>query len=166
MCHSWWWRQYAPLKRRSTINLHGSTTQKTALNIIILIYFTSPLFLHLSLDISPSTSSRTETTKHVQQPCRQKPVCCFVIHLCRIRCREDERQYSGHAVQRNVSPACYVDRSTHTCDPATTRSPHIIDQHVIYSFILQFFLVLEVSFFFGRVRSQDRRVYQIHSTTH
>jgi hypothetical protein len=29
----WWWRQYAPLKRRSTINLHGSTTQKTALNI-------------------------------------------------------------------------------------------------------------------------------------
>jgi hypothetical protein len=29
----WWWRQYAPLKRRSTIILHGSTTQKTALNI-------------------------------------------------------------------------------------------------------------------------------------
>jgi hypothetical protein len=28
-----WWRQYAPLKRRSTIILHGSTTQKTALNI-------------------------------------------------------------------------------------------------------------------------------------
>jgi hypothetical protein len=32
--HPWWWRQYAPLKRRSTIILHGSTTQKTALNII------------------------------------------------------------------------------------------------------------------------------------
>jgi len=29
----WWWRQYVPLKRRSTIILHGSTTQKTALNI-------------------------------------------------------------------------------------------------------------------------------------
>jgi hypothetical protein len=29
--HPWWWRQYAPLKRRSTIILHGSTTQKTAL---------------------------------------------------------------------------------------------------------------------------------------
>jgi hypothetical protein len=29
----WWWRQYVPLKRRSTINLHGSTTQKTALNM-------------------------------------------------------------------------------------------------------------------------------------
>jgi hypothetical protein len=29
----WWWRQYAPLNRRSTIILHGSTTQKTALNI-------------------------------------------------------------------------------------------------------------------------------------
>jgi hypothetical protein len=26
-------RQYAPLKRRSTIILHGSITQKTALNI-------------------------------------------------------------------------------------------------------------------------------------
>jgi hypothetical protein len=27
---SWWWRQYAPLKRRSTSTwLHGSTTQKT-----------------------------------------------------------------------------------------------------------------------------------------
>jgi hypothetical protein len=32
--HPWWWRQYAPLKRRSTIYLHGSTTQKTALNIV------------------------------------------------------------------------------------------------------------------------------------
>jgi hypothetical protein len=31
----WWWRQYIPLKRRSTIILHGSTTQKTALNIIL-----------------------------------------------------------------------------------------------------------------------------------
>jgi hypothetical protein len=30
--HPWWWRQYAPLKRRSTIILHGSTTQKTTLN--------------------------------------------------------------------------------------------------------------------------------------
>jgi hypothetical protein len=30
--HPWWWRQYAPLKRRSTIILHGSITQKTALN--------------------------------------------------------------------------------------------------------------------------------------
>jgi hypothetical protein len=34
--HPWWWRQYAPLKRRSTIILHGSTTQKTALNERIL----------------------------------------------------------------------------------------------------------------------------------
>jgi hypothetical protein len=33
--HPWWWRQYAPLKRRSTIILHGSTTQKTALNITL-----------------------------------------------------------------------------------------------------------------------------------
>jgi hypothetical protein len=30
-----WVVQYAPLKRRSTIILHGSTTQKTALNIIL-----------------------------------------------------------------------------------------------------------------------------------
>jgi hypothetical protein len=28
-------RQYAPLKRRSTIILHGSTSQKTILNIIL-----------------------------------------------------------------------------------------------------------------------------------
>jgi hypothetical protein len=31
----WWWRQYAPLKRRSTIILLGSTSQNTALNIIL-----------------------------------------------------------------------------------------------------------------------------------
>jgi hypothetical protein len=31
---TWWWRQYAPLKRRSTIMLLGSITQKTALNRI------------------------------------------------------------------------------------------------------------------------------------
>jgi hypothetical protein len=30
-----WWKQYAPLKRRSTIILHGSTSQKTILNIIL-----------------------------------------------------------------------------------------------------------------------------------
>jgi hypothetical protein len=33
--HPWWWRQYAPLKRRSTIILHGSTSHKTILNIIL-----------------------------------------------------------------------------------------------------------------------------------
>jgi hypothetical protein len=32
--HPWWWRQYVPLKRRSTIILRGSTSQKTILNII------------------------------------------------------------------------------------------------------------------------------------
>jgi hypothetical protein len=31
---SGWWRQYVPLKRRSTIILHGSTSQKTILNIM------------------------------------------------------------------------------------------------------------------------------------
>jgi hypothetical protein len=31
--HAGCWRQYAPLKRRSTIVLHGSITQKTVLNI-------------------------------------------------------------------------------------------------------------------------------------
>jgi hypothetical protein len=29
------WRQYVPLKRRSAIILHGSTSQKTILNIIL-----------------------------------------------------------------------------------------------------------------------------------
>jgi hypothetical protein len=33
--HPWWWRQYAPLKRWSTIILHGRITQKTTLNIIL-----------------------------------------------------------------------------------------------------------------------------------
>jgi hypothetical protein len=32
--HPWWWRQHVPLKRRSTIVLHGSTSQNTILNII------------------------------------------------------------------------------------------------------------------------------------
>jgi hypothetical protein len=32
-CRVKWWRQYAPLKRRSTIILHGSISQKTTLNI-------------------------------------------------------------------------------------------------------------------------------------
>jgi hypothetical protein len=31
--HPWWWRQYAPLKRRSTIILHGSISQNTTLII-------------------------------------------------------------------------------------------------------------------------------------
>jgi hypothetical protein len=30
--HPWWWRQHVHLKRRSTIILHGSTSQKTILN--------------------------------------------------------------------------------------------------------------------------------------
>jgi hypothetical protein len=33
------WRQYAPLKRRSTIILHGNITQKTTLNRLTLIFF-------------------------------------------------------------------------------------------------------------------------------
>jgi hypothetical protein len=33
--HPWWWRQHVPLKRRSTIILHGSTFQKTILNFIL-----------------------------------------------------------------------------------------------------------------------------------
>jgi hypothetical protein len=33
----WWWRQYAPLKRRSTIILHGSISQKTTMNKILLL---------------------------------------------------------------------------------------------------------------------------------
>jgi hypothetical protein len=32
--HPWWWRQHASLKRRSTIILHGSTSQKTITNLI------------------------------------------------------------------------------------------------------------------------------------
>jgi hypothetical protein len=32
--HPWWWRQYASLKRRSTIILHGSIYQKTTLTTI------------------------------------------------------------------------------------------------------------------------------------
>jgi hypothetical protein len=35
MTHPWWWRQYVPLKRRSTIILHGSISQKTFLNFIL-----------------------------------------------------------------------------------------------------------------------------------
>jgi hypothetical protein len=31
----WWWRQHVPLKHRSTIILHGSTSQKTNLNFIL-----------------------------------------------------------------------------------------------------------------------------------
>jgi len=34
----WWWRQHVPLKRLPTIILHGSTSQKTNLKII-LAYF-------------------------------------------------------------------------------------------------------------------------------
>jgi hypothetical protein len=35
MSHTWWWRQHVPLKRRSTIILHGNTSQKTVLNFIL-----------------------------------------------------------------------------------------------------------------------------------
>jgi hypothetical protein len=34
----WWWRQHVPLKRRSTIILHGSTSQKTILNFIWIMF--------------------------------------------------------------------------------------------------------------------------------
>jgi hypothetical protein len=44
----WWWRQYVPLKCRSTIILHGSTSQKTNLNFIVLWL----IFTHIRL--SPS----------------------------------------------------------------------------------------------------------------
>jgi uncharacterized membrane protein YwzB len=43
-----WWRQYAPLKRRSTIILHGSITQTTALNIVLRL-LTIALSLALSI---------------------------------------------------------------------------------------------------------------------
>jgi hypothetical protein len=45
MCQNFqgWWRQYAPLKRRSTIILHGSTSQKAILNIILAAARTSNL---------------------------------------------------------------------------------------------------------------------------
>jgi hypothetical protein len=35
LTHPWWWRQHVPLKRRSTIILHGSTSHKTILNFIL-----------------------------------------------------------------------------------------------------------------------------------
>jgi hypothetical protein len=35
--HQGGWRQYAPVKRRYTIILHGSTSQKTILNITALV---------------------------------------------------------------------------------------------------------------------------------
>jgi hypothetical protein len=35
--HPWWWRQHVPLKRRSTIILHGSTSQKTILNVLFVV---------------------------------------------------------------------------------------------------------------------------------
>jgi hypothetical protein len=46
LTHPWWRRQYAPLKRRSTIILHGSTTQKTSLNIILAAVRTWNLRIH------------------------------------------------------------------------------------------------------------------------
>jgi hypothetical protein len=47
LTHPWWWRQYAPLKRRSTIILHGRISQKTTLNIILAAVRTWNLtFLH------------------------------------------------------------------------------------------------------------------------
>jgi hypothetical protein len=41
MTHPWWWTQYAPLKRRSTIILNGSTSQETILNIYGYVWGTS-----------------------------------------------------------------------------------------------------------------------------
>jgi hypothetical protein len=49
--HPWWWRQHVPLKRRSTIILHGSTTQKTALNIILAAVRTCISVYKLNSDI-------------------------------------------------------------------------------------------------------------------
>jgi hypothetical protein len=54
LTHPWWWRQHVPLKRRSTIILHGSTSQKTFLNFILAAVRTWNLrrlkpFIYLSL---------------------------------------------------------------------------------------------------------------------
>jgi hypothetical protein len=43
-----WWRQYAPLKRRSTIILHGSTSQKTILNNGPIVHATGNLRARMS----------------------------------------------------------------------------------------------------------------------
>jgi hypothetical protein len=58
LTHPWWWRQYAPLKRRPTVILHGSTSQKTILNIIFSFLFwywevgRSKLYRYVDIDIS------------------------------------------------------------------------------------------------------------------
>jgi len=54
-----WWRQYAPLKRRSTIILHGSTTQKTALNNTseMSVYFCETTRRHVTEGCSLHTRS-------------------------------------------------------------------------------------------------------------
>jgi hypothetical protein len=54
--HQGWRRQYAPLKRRSTIILHGSITQKTALNIILAAVRTWNLMLSLSSETQSDLS--------------------------------------------------------------------------------------------------------------
>jgi hypothetical protein len=58
LTHPWWWRQYAPLKRRSTIILHDSTTQKTALNIVLSMFALKQQRL-LNLNILKNTNTLT-----------------------------------------------------------------------------------------------------------
>jgi hypothetical protein len=54
LTHPWWWRQYAPLKRRSTIILHGSITQKTALNNKTLSSYCANSLCWTSAPLTPS----------------------------------------------------------------------------------------------------------------
>jgi hypothetical protein len=54
--HPWCWRQYAPLKRRSTIILHGITSQKTILNMFLSVMNTHP-FNSASSPVPPAKSS-------------------------------------------------------------------------------------------------------------
>jgi hypothetical protein len=72
-----WWRQHIPLKRRATIILHGSTSQKTILNFKVISVHLIWLFLQthtlssrscvpLLQVLSPATCSQTH------------PLCAFL----------------------------------------------------------------------------------------
>jgi hypothetical protein len=75
-----WWRQHVPLKRRSTIILHGSISQKTTLNIILAAVRTWNLTSVEAVFLQPKYEIN-ETDNYVDESVRCCPCCrviCFV----------------------------------------------------------------------------------------
>jgi hypothetical protein len=108
---TWWWRQYAPLKRRSTIILHGSTSQKTILNKTCEECGIFPLVLNSMHEQLPSRSVRFITV-HVEWAPEQVRTEWRndAVHVLKMAAFRDIAACSHVVVDRRFRGACCLNR--------------------------------------------------------